>query len=84
MRYAIFKLTVAFDNLFEEAGTILQGQSEGADEVVKGEKRIRKRNPLPLCKSGNKGALMVNPETLGLSVRLSSHRSLGSGASSSH
>jgi len=71
MRYAIFKLTATFDNLFEEAGTILQGQSEGADEVVKGVEKIRERNPLLLCKSGNKGALRVNPEPIGLSVRLS-------------
>jgi hypothetical protein len=31
------------------------------DEVVKGKKRIRNRNKLPVLKSGNKGALRINP-----------------------
>jgi hypothetical protein len=47
-RYAIFSLTVAFDNLLEEAGTVLHDQSEGTDEVIKGKERVRKRNILPI------------------------------------
>jgi len=49
MRYALCAMiTAAFNHLFEQAGTVRHGQSEGTNEVIKRKKRIRERNRLPV------------------------------------